>query len=272
MNPVNSAVKFSYNISRGSSQRRIDAVSELTDKLYDGILPRIHNDAIKVDDFKSVINSIMPEHKTIKITGVKNSKDYLGESDYIYGKHDEVIGQTIGIPFKRGKIKSVDLITCIHEFVHVLDILFNPKYVARTNIMHRHEQYDSHYNKCFDILYHHENCKTPKDKEDVLNSVRKSVKTALSGRSKEDKINFIQDLRNEMQTEYNAHLAENVYAKKLDSDGIKINKEDLDDYNDGYMFKEKAELLKQIGLELVADSRKSISRKNSLKNSKVENV
>ena len=263
---VNPNVKFSYNIAKGSSQQRIDAVGEITDKLCDKIIPRIHNDSIKVDDFKSLIKSVLPESKVVKITPVKTTKDYCGESDYIYGKHNEVIGQTIGIPFKRGKIKSTDIPVCIHEFVHVLDTLFNPKYVARTNKMNMHDQYNNNYDKCFDILYHHETCKTPKEKEEVLTNVRKSVIHALTGRSKEDKINLIQELRNEMQTEYNAYKAESFYAKKLNKAGVTIDKDSLKDYSSDYMFKEKGDLLKQIGLELVADSRKSISRKQRKNN------
>ena len=198
----------------------------------------------------------MPEKKTVRIVGMKPNKNYVGESDYIYGKNDEIIGQTIAIPMKRGKINSEDIPTCFHEFVHVLDTLFNPKFVARSNKMFMNEQYDNFYDRCFDVLYHHETCKTKQEKEVVLNKAKESIYKALSGRSRNEKIDLVQELRNEMKTEWNAYKAETKYANKLNSSGVKVNSSDLDDYNDGYMFEEKFNLLTQVGKELVANERK----------------
>ena len=76
-------------------------------------------------------------------------------------------------------------------------------------------------------------------------------------------LDLIQELKNEMQTECNAHTAETKYTYKFNSDGIKIDSRDLSDYNKGYMFKEKVDLLKQIGMEIVADTRKALAKKRS---------
>lgn len=267
ISPVNQNVKFSYNVLRGSSEQRISSVFELADKLYDKMLPQIKGETLKVSDFKDMIQSVMPERKPVRILGMNPKSEYLGVSDYVYGKNDEIIGQTIEIPMKRGKIKSEDIPTCFHEFVHVLDTLFNPKFVARSTKMFKNDQYDRFYDNFYDVLYHHEKCNNATEKKQVLDNVRQSLNKALSGRSRENKINFVQDMRNEMLSENNAHIAETRYARKFDSDGVKMKKEDLDDYNEGYLFKEKFDLLTQVGKELVADARKhnalSISKKQS---------
>jgi hypothetical protein len=104
-------------------------------------------------------------------------------------------------------------------------------------------------------LYHKEIFDTVEEKKEILQDRRKSVEKFLEGRPLEDKIDYIQDLRNDMLTEYKAYSNEKRIANKMYDFGYEIYPSDLKNKADLYMFKDKAEMLKQLGIEIIQKER-----------------
>ena len=90
--------------------------------------------------YKKSIEKVLPEKKKIEVISAKKSNVVSGASDYIYGKKNEIIGQTIEMPMKSGKMAQTNIAVFMHELTHVMDALVNQNL--------QHEQIE-----CINIIY-----------------------------------------------------------------------------------------------------------------------
>jgi len=72
----------------------------------------------------------------------------------------------------------------------------------------------------------------------------------------EEKINYIQDARYCLETEDGAYSAQYRFAKKMKKRRKDVSNDDLFKWNGEFMFKEKIELLKRLGFEVILNERK----------------
>ena len=138
-----------------------------------------------------------------------------------------------------------------------VDILFNPKYTARTNRMAKQKLYDEKYIKCFDnALYHLEEFSNNAEKEKVLKQRKLDIEDWLKDKTPEEKIDCIQEVRYALLMEDNAYRTEKKYTDIMRRNNLKTS--DYDKEIDKYLFKEKAELLKQMGFETIKKEREKL--------------
>jgi len=261
-NVVNPAVKFSYSIIKGSPQSRREMVSKFNEQIFEGVYSRLENDSVHISDIKRVINEVIPEKKKIEIKPFKAKGQYEGGSDYTYDSKGHITGQTIEMPMKKCRMKQNAMVTFMHELTHVLDTLVNPKFTARTNTMYKKELYTKSFDKVMNKrLYKYEKFSNDTQKNQIIEERRQDVKKFLDGKTAEEKIDYIQEMRNTLQTEKNAYSEQYKYAQILKERGKSVEETDLENEVSGYMFDEKLQMLKETGFEIIAKERKSFAKK-----------
>lgn len=247
---VRPEVKFSQSIVKGSPKDRHKMVEEISDKIFTALSGKAKNDKIMIDDIYSAMEKFFPEKKNIKIISLKKSRSKHSSLDYIE-KNGEYIGQEIAVPINKRKLPLKFLPIYMHELTHALDILCNPKVTGRTRIMERKKLYDKGYDTCFEkTLYNWEEYTNNKEKEQILEQRKNELKNWLSKKTLEEKVNYIQDLRNYIISEINAYSAERKYALAMTKKGQTVAQESIEP-TDHYLFKEKLDLLNKIAISLI---------------------
>lgn len=274
-NIVNSTVKFSYNISKGSIKNRQKLISKYNKQIFSRLEQNLKDNYISVADAQKAIDEVLPEKKVIQIRPIssKNKKEEVGYSDYLYGKNWNIEGQTIDIPIKNNKISIKNLSIFMHELTHVIDTLLNPKTTARVNGMYLRHTYTENLSNIIDKkLYNYENIEETipfisnkrykKTKKEILQTRENELLKFLKGYSVKDKIDYIQEMRNTLIEERTAYAEEKKYAWIL----TKKHKIHLPKFNEidnlkGYFFDEKIKILKKIGFEIIDKERKEHAKK-----------
>ena len=104
----------------------------------------------------------------------------------------------------------------MHEFQHITDQLFNPKYLARNQDMANKNLLTNKYNNIYDeYIYNYEAATNKNEKSYILKQIEYKLKEFLKGMSITDKINYLQDSRYSLIMENNAYFTQQKYAKKL---------------------------------------------------------
>lgn len=257
MYSVNPAVKFSYEMAKGSQKQRDLGLRILTDEVFNRSMASANEEYIYLKDYKKAIKDTLPEKKRLMVTGIRGV--YEGARKFLYNKADEIVGQMLQVPKYSEIIRVEDVPTCIHEVVHFLDTLLNPKTTARATKMYKKKMYDDKKFKPLleNSLYHKEVFDTVQEKQEIIEHRKKQVEKFLEGKSIEDKIDIIQDLRFDMQTEYKAFSNERRIVNRMYDLGYEVYPQDLKNRAGEYMFKEKAEMLKNIGLDIISKERKN---------------
>lgn len=256
MHLVSPKVKFSYNIAKGSPEARRNMASKLNEQLFQAVQPEIKDGRVAIQDFDRAIHSVMPEDVNVEVKNFNSLGCFNGQSKYIYDKEENLIGQTIEIPTRSGKILSKNLPVTFHESRHVMDTLCNPKMSGRVAVMEREGLYTKKFNKLYENeIYNYEDCYTVEGKIERLEKLKKKILKFLKGKSVENQVNCIQDMRYSLQTEYNAYGDAVKFARKLHKDNYKVDSGDMVDDRKDFMFLEKIALLKKIGFEIIQAER-----------------
>ena len=267
MNKLISQVSLPYKVIRGSVQNRQNKSIQLVEQLYRDIMPRFKRGKIPADELQLLIDNIFK--KKLKII-VKNNtdNDFFGSSDIIYSPiSDCITGTTIEVPIYKKKIHISNLVTILHEFQHITDQIFHPKYLIRNQLAYRKGLYSDQYNNLYDnFIYSREYVNSKKEKQHVLKKMEYKIRKFLRGLSVSDKVDILQDTRYNLMMEDMAYHTQRKYAKKLNKKHIPIYKEDLENENKKHMFYEKIEILNKLILEIIQKERAKHATK--LKNKK----
>lgn len=256
MNKLISQVALPYKSIRGSISDRQRQSIQLVDHLYRDLMPKFKREQLPVEQLQISIDNLL--QKRIKII-VKNNTDpeFFGGSDINYSPiSDSITATTLEVPIFKKKIHISNLITILHEFQHLSDQLFHPKYLGRNQFMYRNELYSDKYNKLYDnFIYCREYAVTPKEKQQVIKQLEYKIRKFLKGLSPENKVNYLQDTRYTLMMEDQAYHTQRKYAKKLNKKHLPILEEDLDNENKKHMFTEKIELLNKLIMEIIKKER-----------------
>ena len=263
---VSNSVKFSYNISKGSIQDRKELVSRLNDKFFDAFLELSgDNKKTKLKDISKLYGKLLPEKKNIKVNSLsKKYKDCDGASDYIYDDIGKIKGVTLEIPANMFGRSKASLVTIMHENTHVLDTLAQPKHTALLQKMVVNGKYTTARDNWFQgELYNSENLSrfdTVKIKNRMV-EIEHLTRKFIKKKSIQDKIDYLNDARYELEQEQNAHAEQLRFAKELKSQGRVVERDDLEDYDRVYLFTEKINVLKKILREILTNERKELAEK-----------
>lgn len=136
LNKLSPTVKISYSKIRGSFETRQNNATKMVDKLYKEILPKFNKHGyITMETLHNSVSKVL--NKNINISIRKNNDTIFdGGNDILYSEFTGKISKTtIDINTIKNKINRESLITILHEFQHVVDGLFHPKYLSRNQKM-----------------------------------------------------------------------------------------------------------------------------------------
>lgn len=245
-------VKFSLDVSRGSAQDRRNLASDINQQIFETVLPNIKDGFLEISDFETALHKHLPEDKRVDIINFEPTDDCEdGGSDLIEDDDGNYIGQTIEVPSMNGRVSGRPLVTVFHENRHVLDVLSNPKYMARVKSMYAKDLYTRSYNNLLGKFYSDLEEPTPENKEKELKDLKKRLNRFLRGKPVDAQIDCLQDLRYTLETERNAYADQYKFECRLNENGINTGDYELEDESKYYSFDEKIDLLKQKIAEII---------------------
>ena len=222
------SVRLPYKQIRGSLEQRQQTAIGLVDKLYRDLYPKFNkNNELSLTEIQKSIDDIF--EKKVKIIVKENpTPEFDGGSDVICSPINGCYtATTLELNTnKKGNVHISDLITIVHEFQHIVDQLYSYEY-PETNA----------------------------DKREILKILEHKIKKFLRGINTSKKLDYIQDARYSLMMEEQAYRTQLKYAKKLHKKHLPIKDGELDDEISLQMLKEKIQLLKQIGFELIEKER-----------------
>lgn len=273
------SAKFSYSIARGDVHSRLQKGQDLNNIIYSKLKEQFISSQkpyILLPELKSIIASIFPEQKIFSLVKInkKDLKQMEASADYIFDSFDNIIGHIVEVPAKRNKFAMMDVPTLMHEMTHVFDKMFNPKIMKRTAVLSSRYEYNpkfdieiDKYNRLTDKMYgkDYEKFSTEAEKVNVLETRKQDLLNFLRGKSAEEKLDIIQNLRYHLQLELNAYTVENGYIDRMTPKGENFSNLKCD--TDKFLFKEKIKMLKEVGFEIIKRERAKIHKSvNKVKN------
>ena len=150
-------VRLPYNIIRGTVAQRREKVINCVENLYRDLYPKFVHGKVSVADVQKSVDKVVGAKGKVHV--IKNgSSAYEGGQDVLLSEFSgKMSALTLEIDTKERFFKFPDLITILHEFFHVADMFFHPKYAARYQYMSSVGLYFKKYDKlCEDVFYHEE--------------------------------------------------------------------------------------------------------------------
>ncbi len=267
------SVRLPYPQTRGSVATRQNKARQMVHQLFENIHDKFENGKMSIENIQKHVTAVIPKQLNVVVKEGYDPRFNGAFSDIIFASNiKKIIGTTIEFFSPDHKFSQASLPTLIHEFQHVTDQIFHPKYLSRVQHMQNSnyatEKYDKLYN---DILYTPEFPQSKTEKTQILKIVKRKLHKFLRRRPVEEKLDYIQDARYTLEMERQAYLTESKYAKKMIDAGIKINTDDaIDEYDNIFMFTEKIQLLKCMGVEIIQKERRKFA--NKLAKNKLRNV
>ena len=271
---IPNTVKFSYKYTRGSYADSVKYARNTIEETINELIDSCSSETITINKLKKTIKKVLPEKKRIDIKPVNEKdpdscgyQDYVTEINKVTGK-EKYCGYIISLPIKNGKFRLSNLPIFIHEFTHVLNALFTPKYtsqliksealVERATLRSASNipNFSIQYKDCYDnSLYTKEKFNSTDEIPDILNKRRKEILKMLKNRTGGERIVILQNFRYFLQSEICAYESEQVLYKMLKKYGISFNKDLFEIDISKCLLKEKIEMLKELCLEEIKKAR-----------------
>lgn len=278
INKLASGVKMPYNVVKGSFAQRQSKSGNLADLLYKNVQNHLIDDYSKIDylSLQKYIQNILPD-KGVKIIVQNLAENKLdeceGACEVLYNVQKEIRAISINLGGIGNMVKSVHIPAFIHEFQHVCDDIYHPKFLARLQSLNKKNLANKKYDDFYDQYYYcTEFVEFKRDKKDFLKIIKNKTKKFLKGFNIEDKMDYIQDMRYSLMSEIEAYKKGRAAALDLKSQGFMVKDGDLEDYPKDGLFAEKINLLKELGLEYITKERsKNLGRLNKSNSRKKAN-
>lgn len=250
-------VKLPFNEVRGSFVRRQQKSVKLVDNLFRDLMPKFRHGQLPFDELCLSVKKVLKGRGQVRVIH-SNLDEFQGASGYTTSDYTgNITGQTLELPFGMKKIHYEDLITILHEFQHVADGLYHPKYLACTQLLYQTDiipckEYDK-YTK--NVLYRVEYPKNVRDKLKKLKSFRQKTMEFIANGYPEDQVNILMDSRRFLQMEIQAYKTQFKYAKKLAKKGYEVSIDDLQHCDRILLLQEKLDILSQITADIIKKER-----------------
>lgn len=261
INKLSPSVKIPYEIVKGSFKQRQLQANNLTGKLFENINSSIKDDysIITYEQLQKHINDALSD-KNFKVIVQNITDEYIGTCDglceVLYNANRDIRALSLCLSGIGNTIRSMYLPVFMHEFQHLADDIFHPKYLSRLQSLNKkglnNKKYDDFYDKYF---YCPEFIECKSDKKYALKVIKNKTKKFLRGLNISDKMDFIQDMRYSLISEIEAYKQERAVAKALQSKGIMIKSLTFEDYAKEGLFEEKINLLKNLAMEYITKER-----------------
>ena len=263
INPI-SAIKLSNQYAKGSIASRIKTSEKLNKDVFQQIIPLFEKrGSCFLSDLKARYESSMPENKLVQVLPIKQSV-YFEQSGYVMLNDDVVAADCyiLGIESrKKGKKNNImikSLPDFVHESTHIFDYLLNPKYLMNLAKMEKLGIYDKQYYKIYDELFYNPNHIGDfglKNQANILEQAEIETRKALENIPYEEKIIFLNYMKYNMQTEYNAYDQEYKLVEYLRKTRNFASLKKCKNCNDYYHFPEKIEIINKLIKETIQKER-----------------
>ncbi len=261
-NSISPHLMLPFSFVKGSFQQRQQKAQKCVEHLYNDFLPKFNRGKVQFSEVQKSVDKVL-ENK-VKVHVIKNyaPDEYGGQDVSISEFSGKLSAITLELETpKHNALRFIDVPTVVHEFQHVADQLFHPKFLARYQYMSSEGLYTPKYSRLYDnFLYSYDAPSGRKEKAKILKHIEYKLKRFLRGLPAEDKINYIQDARYFLMSEDNAYRTQYKYAKKMEKRHINLLEEDLEKQNKQFMFKEKIDLLTKMGFEIIQKERKKMAK------------
>lgn len=241
--------RFSYYITKGTMSSRIKRTEGLNNKVFQRLLQLYdRKNACGIGVIKNSYNAILPEKKNIQIHALSlKDCDLYGGGTRVEGSEKYLTGYSIEIPTnKKKKLNILELSSFMHESTHVLDYLFNPKYVANYKQMCEKNIYDKKYFSIYEKYFYNSDEMAKNDKKEMLILAENETKKALKKIPYNEKLIFLNFIKYSMEMEYHAYNQDVKYARILKSLEKPVDEESLEDYNKYMAFPEKIKIINKL--------------------------
>lgn len=275
INKLTQSVRIPYNIVKGSFKQRQHKSNMLVEKLFENINSSIKDD-YSIFTYKQLqkhIDSILPDGNfkiIIQNMSEKNAQDSEGICETLFNKDKDIRALSIGLGGIGNTIRSKHIPIFMHEFQHVTDDMFHPKYLSRLQSLNKkglaNEKYENFYENYY---YCTEYIESKQDKKNILKLIKNKTRKFLRAKNISDKMDFIQDMRYSLKSEIESYKKQLNIAQRLKAKGILINDFDFKDMSKECLFEEKINLLKNLALEYIKKERlKNSAHLNKLNKNK----
>lgn len=253
-------LRFSYDFARGSFEQRTLHTEKINENIFIGLLKMYENtEFVKIKNIEKKYNQIVPEKKYININHVKTEDTFGGLFSPNYSlKGLENFKILFLTPEKDVPIETLSVL--LHESMHYLDFLMNPKFIRTSNkIELEHSKTSDKMWYFFKEYFYNEN--NPIKPNSVLfKQGMQKLKHFLKKLSVEEKILSLKYLKQNLFLEQHAYSESRKYAQIL-----QIMKKPYlgNDINCGldYEFDKKINIINEILCKIIQKERTKKIRK-----------
>lgn len=258
INKLANTIKVPLKYTQGSFAQRQIKANNLTDSLYKSLESEITDD-YSIFTFSGLLNKIyqvVPDKNLHFVIRTNRSKNYGAYTEYLYDRNKKIIGVGIDLPGIKNSIRTTYIPYLMHEFQHVSEQIFHPKYMARAQSLSCKRLLNNKYDRFYDKYYYCiEDCHSEKNKKDILENVKIRTMNFIKKHGISEKLDILQDIRYCLESEINAFTVEKQTAEMLKNKNLPYIKDSLYDMPKHAMFREKIEVVKEIASDLIKSER-----------------
>lgn len=264
-------VTLPYKQIKGSEIQRHQNSCAMANRIVRNLSGQLQGEGISLSKFSREFRKLIPQNLSLSIQKHKSS-DSNAALNRAFAGNNYIVRHIFELSTnKSGKVDILQLPTIAHEVQHLTDSLYNPKIVAREQILAKTNMYEDKFMNFYEEeVYVPEGFRGKKDKRTILKIIEHKTDKILRRLKIEDKINFLQYMRYNLILEKNAYKAGNKCAKSLNKKNIPVYEDELCDYNKEYLFDEKISLIKNYTYKLIKKERE-IHAKKIKKSSQLHN-
>ena len=159
---------------RGSVTQRQAQAERMTDDLYKLFDSDIKDNytVFKFPDIVKKIFEIIPQNLSVIVKPNRNAK-YGAYTENLYNHGRKAVGVAIYLPEINKSVRTTHLPLIIHEFQHITDQIFHPKYASRAQSLNYKKLFNKQYERLYDkYFYCVEDCNTEKAKNEVIENTK----------------------------------------------------------------------------------------------------
>lgn len=271
INKLDNNIKIPYKYIKGSFKERQTKSYLLIEDVYKNLSEKIKDDysIFNYDFLQKTILSFLP-NKDLKIIIENLSKNKKNVCEgFFKTKYDNNYNINAFLVLLNGissSIRARHLPVVLHEFQHLSDVIYHPKYLSRLQSLNKKGLDNKRYEKFYDSFYYaNESAQNAQEKEEILKIIKKNTKKFLRKLNISDKMDCIQDMRYSLESEIAAYSMQRKIANDLRSKGLMVSDFDFYDYPKSALFREKIDLLKQIAIEYITKERTNLNARSCKK-------
>jgi len=255
---------------KGSCIQRYQNSCMFTAKIMKNLSGPLQGEGISLSKFSRDFHKLLPKNLSLSVKKHGFSDSYAS-LNRVFADNDYIVRHSFELtPNAGGKINSLHIPTIAHEVQHLADSLYQPKIMAREQLLAKSGLYIDKYLDFYEKeIYVTEGYRGKRDKRFIMRVIEHKTRKILRGLNSIDKVNFLQHMRYSLISEKNAYNAGRKFAKNLLKKNIPVYEDELIDANKDYLFDEKINLLKKMSLSIIKKEREISSKKLKKNNTNV---